>query len=602
MPSMTLRPISGTGSSWSNIADAYDVNGTSTAATVKVSNSTFAMRAGTFDFDLSDFPSNAKITEAILTVNAKSSANSMITLHAYVSEGDTNQRVINKAITNTKANYTADVTDYIRNWIPSSEDDTSTTVSLAYGPPSKYLTLCNGIKFGDDYWAEEDSYVTTEFIDITNVKSMSFSFPSGYDDRELYLYSWYLSKDTNAIDKVHSSATLSQSNLESYRNKGYKYACAIVEAQYPYNASPASGEVLVNFTYLNDVTNTGWTYFSYPGVGPFTWDNDGEKFGSDSRKATEKWTVADLFPNNSTTVEFYIYNNNGSLPNNIFYDYWGTNGKYGGYKSVTSTSGTENGRSYKKITLNRTTIQNYKYIALFFSSSSDERNFEIVVKTGAAVVDQTYGSGSSTSSEGGTLNLIGHMTSTSLTTLYIYDITLNINYSTCETNLGNTSINSIYLGQTRISEVYLGTTLVYKKSSSSSGGSGGSGSSGVSEEVLTLYQGSPEQNSSSYDGSEGVVSTSPIDITNLKSLTVTITQTSDNSVYIMCLNEYNANKLFTDYTSVEHSMSLKSYTLSESDLNNFRTRDKYLGFTINSNTFWELYPSQLTVTAYYTYY
>ena len=602
MPSMTLRPISGTGSSWSNIADAYDVNGTSTAATVKVSNSTFAMRAGTFDFDLSDFPSNAKITEAILTVNAKSSANSMITLHAYVSEGDTNQRVINKAITNTKANYTADVTDYIRNWIPSSEDDTSTTVSLAYGPPSKYLTLCNGIKFGDDYWAEEDSYVTTEFIDITNVKSMSFSFPSGYNDRELYLYSWYLSKDTNAIDKVHSSATLSQSNLELYRNQGYKYACAIVEAQYPYNASPASGEVLVNFTYLNDVTNTGWTYFSYPGVGPFTWDNDGEKFGSDSRKATEKWTVADLFPNNSTTVEFYIYNNNGSLPNNIFYDYWGTNGKYGGYKSVTSTSGTENGRSYKKITLNRTTIQNYKYIALFFSSSSDERNFEIVVKTGAAVVDQTYGSGSSTSSEGGTLNLIGHMTSTSLTTLYIYDITLNIEYITCETNLGNTSINSIYLGQTGISEVYLGTTLVYKKSSSSSGGSGGSGSSGVSEEVLTLYQGSPEQNSSSYDGSEGVVSTSPIDITNLKSLTVTITQTSDNSVYIMCLNEYNANKLFTDYTSVEHSMSLKSYTLSESDLNNFRTRDKYLGFTINSNTFWELYPSQLTVTAYYTYY
>ena len=602
MPSMTLRPISGTGSSWSNIADAYDVNGTSTAATVKVSNSTFAMRAGTFDFDLSDFPSNAKITEAILTVNAKSSANSMITLHAYVSEGDTNQRVINKAITNTKANYTADVTDYIRNWIPSSEDDTSTTVSLAYGPPSKYLTLCNGIKFGDDYWAEEDSYVTTEFIDITNVKSMSFSFPSGYNDRELYLYSWYLSKDTNAIDKVHSSATLSQSNLELYRNQGYKYACAIVEAQYPYNASPASGEVLVNFTYLNDVTNTGWTYFSYPGVGPFTWDNDGEKFGSDSRKATEKWTVADLFPNNSTTVEFYIYNNNGSLPNNIFYDYWGTNGKYGGYKSVTSTSGTENGRSYKKITLNRTTIQNYKYIALFFSSSSDERNFEIVVKTGAAVVDQTYGSGSSTSSEGGTLNLIGHMTSTSLTTLYIYDITLNINYSTCETNFGNTSINSIYLGQTGISDVYLGTTLVYKKSSSSSGGSGGSGSSGVSEEVLTLYQGSPEQNSSSYDGSEGVVSTSPIDITNLKSLTVTITQTSDNSVYIMCLNEYNANKLFTDYTSVEHSMSLKSYTLSESDLNNFRTRDKYLGFTINSNTFWELYPSQLTVTAYYTYY
>ena len=124
----------------------------------------------------------------------------------------------------------------------------------------------------------------------------------------------------------------------------------------------------------------------------------------------------------------------------------------------------------------------------------------------------------------------------------------------------------------------------------------------VSEEVLTLYQGYPKQNSSSYDGDESSVSTSPIDITNLKSLTVTITQSSDDSVYLMYMNEYDENKLFIGDNYVGQSMSLKTYTLSESDLNNYRTLDTYLGFSITSNTYHTLYPSVLTVTAYYTYY
>ena len=124
----------------------------------------------------------------------------------------------------------------------------------------------------------------------------------------------------------------------------------------------------------------------------------------------------------------------------------------------------------------------------------------------------------------------------------------------------------------------------------------------VTEEILTLHQGYPRQNSSSYDGDESSVSTSPIDITNLKSLTVTITQSEDDSVYLMYMNEYDENKLFIGDNYVGQSMSLKTYTLSESDLNNYRTLDTYLGFSITSNTFYTLTPSTLTVTAYYTYY
>ena len=155
-------------------------------------------------------------------------------------------------------------------------------------------------------------------------------------------------------------------------------------------------------------------------------------------------------------------------------------------------------------------------------------------------------------------------------------------------NLGNTNIGPIYLGTTEITKAYLGTVLVYQKLKT--------------EEALTLYQGYPKQNSSSYDGDEGVVSTSPIDITNLKSLTVTITQSSDDSVYLFFMNEYDSNKLFAGDEYIGSSMSLKTYTLSESDLNNYRTLYPYLGFTINSNTYHTLYPSVLTVTAYYTYY
>ena len=115
MPSMTFRPISGTGSSWSNIANTYDTSGTSTAATVSLSASNYSSRVGIFDFDLSSFPSNAKMTKATLTINAKA-ALPQITLYGDI-DGDSSKRIINSTLTTTQTDYTADVTNYISRFL-----------------------------------------------------------------------------------------------------------------------------------------------------------------------------------------------------------------------------------------------------------------------------------------------------------------------------------------------------------------------------------------------------------------------------------------------------------------------------------------------------
>ena len=189
MPNMTLRPISGTGSSWSNIANAYDVNGTSTAAIVTVANSTSAMRIGTFNFDLSSFPSNAKITEATLTVNAKASANSRITLYGDIYgdiDGDSSKRIINSKLTTTQADYTADVTDYIRGFL-SSEPET---------PPELYnanLTIRQGYYTGSGQSSitRSSEAVTTSFINLKELLNtyghVRFTATSSNDNDYIYI-------------------------------------------------------------------------------------------------------------------------------------------------------------------------------------------------------------------------------------------------------------------------------------------------------------------------------------------------------------------------------------------------------------------------------
>lgn len=115
MATLTLRPTSATGDSWSNTANVYD-GSTSTAGTVSVTSNNCENRFLTCNFDTSVIPSGATINSATLTVIAKQSAtisSRKITPRVDIN-GDSNKRVIEQQLTSTSSTtLTADVSSYM---------------------------------------------------------------------------------------------------------------------------------------------------------------------------------------------------------------------------------------------------------------------------------------------------------------------------------------------------------------------------------------------------------------------------------------------------------------------------------------------------------
>ena len=110
MATLTLRPTSGSGNSWSNVANIYDGN-QSTSGSVSVSRLNYTYRTLVLDFDTSVIPSGATINNATLTIRSQAGKT---TITAYVDiNQDSNNRVINKKQSAKATNYTADVTSYI---------------------------------------------------------------------------------------------------------------------------------------------------------------------------------------------------------------------------------------------------------------------------------------------------------------------------------------------------------------------------------------------------------------------------------------------------------------------------------------------------------
>ena len=70
MPSITLRPISGTGSNWTNIQNMYDNNNNSFAS-VETTTGNYYNRTATLNFDTSVIPDGSTINSAILHVWCK---------------------------------------------------------------------------------------------------------------------------------------------------------------------------------------------------------------------------------------------------------------------------------------------------------------------------------------------------------------------------------------------------------------------------------------------------------------------------------------------------------------------------------------------------
>ena len=112
MATITLRPTSGTGSGWTNVANVYDGN-QSTLGSVSVSKLNYSSRTLVLDFDTSAIPSGSTINKATLTIRSKAGKNT-ITVYVDINQDSAN-RVINQKQTTSVANYTADVTDYMSN-------------------------------------------------------------------------------------------------------------------------------------------------------------------------------------------------------------------------------------------------------------------------------------------------------------------------------------------------------------------------------------------------------------------------------------------------------------------------------------------------------
>ena len=200
--SLTIRPTSANGSSWQNIANAYD-NNVDTVSMVQISNTNYASRYLTVDFSNINIPENAQITSATLTVIARqrsSTSNVQVTVYTDVN-GDESNRIINqKLTTDTNATLTADISNYIKDLsslkitgymtggaYPSQElyiheiyiDVTYTTQTTEPEPEPPVVegdwTVINGANgywdfytgetiVGDEY---ESYYLTTDLIDIS---------------------------------------------------------------------------------------------------------------------------------------------------------------------------------------------------------------------------------------------------------------------------------------------------------------------------------------------------------------------------------------------------------------------------------------------------
>ena len=110
MATITLRPTSGTGSGWTNVANVYD-GSQSTSGSVSTSRFNYMSRTLVLDFDTSVIPSGATINSATLTVRSQAGKNT-ITVYVDINQ-DSNNRVISSKQSTSASNYTGDVTDYM---------------------------------------------------------------------------------------------------------------------------------------------------------------------------------------------------------------------------------------------------------------------------------------------------------------------------------------------------------------------------------------------------------------------------------------------------------------------------------------------------------
>ena len=170
MATLTLRPTSGTGNSWSNVANIYDGN-QSTSGSVSVSRFNYSSRTLVLNFDTSVIPSGATINSATLTIRSQA-GKTTITAYVDINQNSAN-RVIDKKQSTNATNYTADVTSYI-------SDLTSVEVT-AYnsnwsGNTFVLYELWIDVDYTESVIIADPPIITIQSQDVTKISSVT-----GYD-------------------------------------------------------------------------------------------------------------------------------------------------------------------------------------------------------------------------------------------------------------------------------------------------------------------------------------------------------------------------------------------------------------------------------------
>lgn len=217
MATLTLRPTSVPGQSWTDVANVYDGN-QSTSASVSVSRFNYSSRTLVLDFDTSVIPSGATINSATLTIRSKAGKN---TITAYVDiNQDSANRVISQKQTTSVTNYTADVTSYM---------SSLTTVEV-----TPYNTNWSNNTFElYELWIDVDYTVSTIVVDppvitIVSQDVTKISGISGHDrctvtftsDQAL---SYWEARATTTQTPAHGVGLLVESGTLSKGETGYVY-------------------------------------------------------------------------------------------------------------------------------------------------------------------------------------------------------------------------------------------------------------------------------------------------------------------------------------------------------------------------------------------
>ena len=217
MATLTLRPTSGTGNSWSNVANIYDGN-QSTSGSVSVSRLNYTSRTLVLDFDTSVIPSGATINSATLTIRSQA-GKTTVTAYVDINQNSAN-RVINEKQSTKATNYTADVTSYISDL--TSVEVTANNTNWS-GNTFVLYELWIDVDYTEPVIIADPPIITIQSQDVTKISSIT-----GYDRCTVTFTSdqaltYWEARATTTQTPAHGVGLLVESGTLSKGETGYVY-------------------------------------------------------------------------------------------------------------------------------------------------------------------------------------------------------------------------------------------------------------------------------------------------------------------------------------------------------------------------------------------